>query len=283
MPTNQQRREAAKRKLERQIARRAERAKRRRIVSTAVTVTGVVVVVGLIYLLVVLNSGDDTNTASGETTEPSTPPAQTTSGPCKYVTDGKPAAKQVDVPPDVDPTPNAGTVKVALKTNQGEVPLTLGRAKAPCTVQAIEHLVKAKYYDGTTCHRLTASSGLKVLQCGDPSAQGAQGGGGPGFSFNDELTSLPKPPAEGQPIPYPRGTLAMANSGPNTNGSQIFMVYGDSQLPPNYTIFGTIDEGGLATLDKIAAGGITAPEGSPGPAEDGAPKNTVTIETASIV
>jgi peptidyl-prolyl cis-trans isomerase B (cyclophilin B) len=279
VPTNQQRREAAKRKLERQIARRAERAKRRRIVSTAITVTGVVVVVGLIYLLVVLNSGDDTNTASGETTDPSTPPAQTTGGPCKYASGGEPAAKQVDVPPDVDPTPNAGTVKVALKTNQGEIPLTLDRAKAPCTVQAIEHLVKSKYFDGTPCHRLTASSGLKVLQCGDPTGQGS---GGPGFSFNDELGSLPKAPAEGQPVPYPRGTLAMANSGPNTNGSQFFMVYGDSQLPPNYTVFGTIDAGGLTTLDKIAAGGITAAEGSTGPAEDGAPKNAVTIETAAI-
>jgi peptidyl-prolyl cis-trans isomerase B (cyclophilin B) len=278
VPTNQQRREAAKRKLERQIARRAERAKRRRIAATAITVTGVVVVVGLIYLLVVLNSGDDTNTAAGETPDP-TPATQTTSGPCKYVTGGEPASKPVDAPPDVDPTPNAGTVKVNLKTNQGEIPLTLDRAKAPCTTQAIEHLVKSKYFDGTNCHRITASAGLKVLQCGDPTGQGS---GGPGFSFSDELASLPKPPAEGQPIAYPRGTLAMANSGPNTNGSQFFMVYGDSQLPPNYTVFGTIDAPGLATVDKIAAAGITAPEGSPGPAEDGAPKNPVTIETAAI-
>jgi peptidyl-prolyl cis-trans isomerase B (cyclophilin B) len=277
VPTNQQRREQAKRKLERQIARRAERAKRRRIVATAITVGGVIVAVGLIYLLVTLNSGDSTPAANGESTsETPTPPAQTTSGPCKYVSGGEPAAKQVDVPPDVDPTPNAGTVKVNLKTNQGEIPLTLDRAKAPCTTQAIEHLIKAKYFDSTPCHRITASSGLKVLQCGDPTGQG---NGGPGFSFNDELTSLPKAPAEGQPVAYPRGTLAMANSGPNTNGSQFFMVYGDSQLPPNYTVFGTIDAPGLATLDKIAANGITAGQGGP---EDGAPKTPVTIETAAV-
>jgi peptidyl-prolyl cis-trans isomerase B (cyclophilin B) len=277
VPTNQQRREQAKRKLERQLARRAERAKRRRIVATAITVGGVVVAVGLIYLLVALNSGDETTpAANGETTEPSAPPAQTTSGPCKYASGGEPAAKQVDVPPDVDPTPNAGTVKVTMKTSQGEIPLTLDRAKAPCTTQAIEHLVKAKYFDGTPCHRITASSGLKVLQCGDPTGQG---NGGPGFSFNDELASLPKPPAEGQPVPYPRGTLAMANSGPNTNGSQFFMVYGDSQLPPNYTVFGTIDAPGLATLDKIAGNGITPGQNG---AEDGAPKTPVTIETATV-
>ncbi|MET0233207.1 MAG: peptidylprolyl isomerase [Kibdelosporangium sp.] len=278
MPTNQQRREQAKRKLERQLANRAERAKRRRIVATAVTVGGVVVAVGLIYLLVVLNSGDSTPEASGEQTssQPETPP-ETTTGPCKYVKGGKPAAKPVDAPQDVDPTPNAGTVKITLKTSQGEVPVTLDRAKAPCTAQAIEHLAKAKYFDGTPCHRITASTGLKVLQCGDPTGQG---NGGPGFSFNDELASLPKPPAEGQPVPYPRGTLAMANSGPNTNGSQFFMVYGDSQLPPNYTVFGTIDAPGLATLDKIAANGVTP--GQDGGAEDGAPKTPVTIETATV-
>jgi peptidyl-prolyl cis-trans isomerase B (cyclophilin B) len=277
VPTNQQRREQAKRKLERQLARRAERAKRRRIVATAITVGGVIVAVGLIYLLVALNSGDETTpAANGETTEQSTPPAQTTSGPCKYVSGGEPAAKQVDVPPDVDPTPNAGTVKVTVKTSQGEIPVTLDRAKAPCTAQAIEHLVKAKYFDGTPCHRITASSGLKVLQCGDPTGQGT---GGPGFAINDELASLPKPPAEGQLVPYPRGTLAMANSGPNTSGSQFFMVYGDSQLPPNYTVFGTIDAPGLATLDKIAGNGITPGQNGP---EDGAPKTPVTIETAAV-
>ncbi|MBP2330218.1 peptidyl-prolyl cis-trans isomerase B (cyclophilin B) [Kibdelosporangium banguiense] len=276
MPTNQQRREQAKRKLERQLARRAERAKRRRIVATAITVGGVVVVVGLIYLLVVLNTGENTPAANGETPDPSTPATQTTGGPCKYVTGGKPASKPVDAPPDVDPSPNAGTVKVNLKTGQGDIPLTLDRTKAACTVQAIEHLVKAKYYDGTPCHRITASAGLKVLQCGDPTGQGS---GGPGFAINDELGSLPKPPAEGQPVPYPRGTLAMANSGPNTNGSQFFMVYGDSQLPPNYTVFGSIDAPGLATLDKIAANGITPGQNGP---EDGAPKTPVSIETATV-
>jgi peptidyl-prolyl cis-trans isomerase B (cyclophilin B) len=72
---------------------------------------------------------------------------------------------------------------------------------------------------------------------------------------------------------YPRGTLAMANAGPGTNGSQFFLVYKDSQLPPNYTVFGTIDQTGLATLDKIAAAG-TADGG-----QDGKPKDDVQVKS----
>jgi peptidyl-prolyl cis-trans isomerase B (cyclophilin B) len=275
VPSNQQRREAAKRKLERQLTRRAERAKRRRIVATGVTVGAVIVVVGLIYLLVVLNSGS--SPAASPSTDTSTPPAQTTNGPCKYAsTPGQPAAKQVDAPPDVNPTPNAGTAKVLFKTNQGDIPVVIDRAKAPCTAEAIEHLVKSKYYDNTPCHRITASDGLKVLQCGDPTGQGS---GGPGFEIKDELPTDLKASPDGQAKIYPKGTLAMANSGPNTNGSQFFMVYADSTLPPNYTIFGTIDPAGLTTIDKIAAGGITP--GQSGQPTDGAPKNPVTIQTAT--
>jgi peptidyl-prolyl cis-trans isomerase B (cyclophilin B) len=270
VPSNQQRREQAKRKLERQLARRAERAKRRRIVATGVTVGAVIVVVGLIYLLVVLNSGD-TPAAS----QP--PPAATT---CNYSTGGEAAAKEVPPPPDVDPTPKTGTANVLLKTNQGDIPVVIDRAKAPCTAQAIEHLVKSKYYDNTPCHRLTSGEGLKVLQCGDPTGKG---NGGPGFAIKDELDAAKaqKPAADGQNVTYPRGVLAMANSGPDTNGSQFFMVYGDSTLPPNYTVFGSIDPAGLTVLDKIAAaGGAPGPDGKP--AQDGAPKDPVTIQTATV-
>jgi peptidyl-prolyl cis-trans isomerase B (cyclophilin B) len=276
VPSNQQRREQAKRKLDRQLARRLERAKRRRTITTVATAVGVIVAVGLVYLLVQLNSGD--STAATSDTPESTPPAvPTTSGPCKYAsTPNQPSAKpQVPMPPDVDPTPNAGTAKVLLKTNQGDIPVVIDRAKAPCTAQAIEHLVKSKYYDGTPCHRLTASEGLKVLQCGDPTGQGS---GGPGFSIKDENPTDLKPTADGRTVAYPKGTLAMANSGPNTSGSQFFLVYADSMLPPSYTVFGTIDPAGLATIDKIAAGGITAGPKAP---TDGAPKNAVKIETAT--
>jgi peptidyl-prolyl cis-trans isomerase B (cyclophilin B) len=284
VPTNQQRREAAKRKLERQMVARAQRAKRRRIVTTAVTIGAVVVVVGLVYLLVVLNKGSDSaasQPSDSPTSSAAAEPTPLTNGPCKYAsTPNEPAAKQVDPPPDVDPTPNSGTAKVLIKTNQGDIPLAIDRAKAPCTAQAIEALVKAKYFDGTPCHRITASDGLKVLQCGDPTGQG---NGGPGFTIKDEFPTDLKPAAGAtaeQPVSvYPRGVLAMANTGqPNSGGSQFFLVYGDSQLPPKYTVFGTIDPAGLATIDKIAGGGITPGQNGP---QDGAPKNPVTITTAT--
>jgi peptidyl-prolyl cis-trans isomerase B (cyclophilin B) len=109
-----------------------------------------------------------------------------------------------------------------------------------------------------------------VLQGGDPAGNGS---GGPGFNFADE--NLPTAAADGNYV-YPRGTVAMANSGANTNGSQFFLVYKDSQLPPNYTVFGTIDGTGLATLDKIAAAGVT------GGAEDGKPATEVKVTSVLL-
>jgi peptidyl-prolyl cis-trans isomerase B (cyclophilin B) len=272
VPSNEQRRLAAKRKLERQLARRAERAKRRRIWGVSVTVAVVVAAVGLVYWLV--NLGPDDSEAATNPTD--TPPAEnTTDGPCGFKENpAEQSEKNPGLPEDPAETPKSGTVSVNLATSQGDIPVTLDRAKAPCTVQSIEHLVTSKFYDGTTCHRLTASQGLKVLQCGDPLGTG---GGGPGYSIPDELpTDLAASP-DGQAVIYPRGALAMANAGPETGGSQFFLVYGDSTLPPNYTVFGTVEAAGLTTIDKIAAGGIT-----PGPngAEDGAPLTPVTIEQA---
>ena len=83
-------------------------------------------------------------------------------------------------------------------------------------------------------------------------------------------------PALQQPVVYPRGTVAMANAGPNTNGSQFFLVYQDSQLPPNYTVFGKIDDTGLATLDKIAAAGVA------GGGADGKPALDVQLKSVAL-
>ncbi len=274
MPSNEQRRQAAKRKLERQLARRAERAKRRRIWGVSLTVVVVVAVVGLVYWL--SNLGPDSSEAA-TTPSDTESAAKTTDGPCAYKENAaeKPA-KDVGMPEDPADTPKKGTVKVDLKTNQGVIGLTLDRAKAPCTVQSIEHLVKEKFFDSTKCHRLTASAGLKVLQCGDPNGDGT---GGPGYSIPDELPTDLADAKGGQSLKvYKRGMLAMANAGPNTGGSQFFLVYGDSTLPPNYTVFGEVSASGLKVLDKIAKGGITAGN-SP---EDGAPKLPVNIETASV-
>ena len=110
-----------------------------------------------------------------------------------------------------------------------------------------------------------------MLQCGDPSGKGT---GGPGYQFPDEnLDAL----GTGQQVTYPRGTIAMANSGPGTNGSQFFLVYKDSPLSPAYTPFGRITKG-LDVLDAVAKGGATPPSAT----GNTAPKLAVTIQSAKV-
>jgi peptidyl-prolyl cis-trans isomerase B (cyclophilin B) len=298
VPSNEQRREAAKRKLERQITRRAERARRRRTIGVVVTVVAVVVVVGGVYFLV--TSGHSSNTAAAANPSSSAAPTTTaaagkpTSGPCKYTTTPSqpaPSGKNVGVPADPSPTPKTGTVTVDLKTSQGDVPVTMDRAEAPCTVQSFLHLVQTKFYDNTPCHRMTnyENPPLDVLQCGDPTGTGS---GGPGYTIPDEKPKTLKPAPTTTPaqagseasVIYPAGTIAMANTGQaNTGGSQFFLVYKDSYLPADYTVFGTITPAGLATVNKIAAGGITPgsdPSTGQATPNDGAPKLKVTITQA---
>ena len=168
-----------------------------------------------------------------------------------------------------------------LRTNLGPIPLVLDRAEAPCTVQSFVHLVRHRFYDRTICHRLTAYPTLLVLQCGDPSGTGE---GGPGYRYRDELpTDLPPAPTDPTGVRrlYARGVLAMANAGPDTNGSQFFLVYGDSALRPNYTIFGSVEPAGLRTLDTVAAGGVTPTPEDPAPL-DGPPALRTEIRDARV-
>lgn len=225
--------------------------------------------------LVAIGAGPAAATAQG-----TAPPS--THGPCQYTaTPDEPAARPVPLPRDPRRTPDRGTVGAALWTNHGTIGLTLDRAKAPCTVQSFVHLVRHRFYDHTRCHRLTAYPTLKVLQCGDPSGTGE---GGPGYRYRDELpvglAPAPSDPTGVRRI-YPRGTLAMANAGPNTNGSQFFLVYADSALRPDYTIFGTLDAAGLATLDRIAAGGVAPTTDDPAPL-DGPPALSARIIKAFV-
>jgi len=198
-------------------------------------------------------------------------PPRVTNGPCQYTeTPDEPAARPVPLPRDPHHTPNRGTVTVTLFTNVGLIPLTLDRAQAPCTVQSFLHLTRHGFYNRTICHRLTTYPTLSVLQCGDPSGTGE---GGPGYRYKDELpTNLPPAPTDptGARRVYARGVLAMANAGPDTNGSQFFLVFADSALRPNYTIFGSVRPLGLRTLDRIAAGGVAPTDEDPAPV-DGAP------------
>lgn len=282
MATNQMRREAAKRKLERQQERRAQLAKRRQRIALITSVAVVVVVVITFVLLTTLRGGDTTDEAAAPATDPAAPSASTdpaappaAPGTCAFTaTPDEPAAKPASVPAATT-APTTGTVAVSLQTNAGAIPLTLDRAQAPCTVESYLSLVGAGYFDGTPCHRLTTGEGLKVLQCGDPTGSGS---GGPGYTIADEPPTGLAPDPGGRGAVYPRGTLAMAKTAaPNSGGSQFFLVYADSVLPPDYTVFGTVGEPGLAVLDAVAAAGSDNANGQ----GDGKPNTAVTIETAT--
>ncbi len=279
MPTNEQRRAAAKRKLDRQLERRAERAKRQRLLTIIASVTGVLVVVGAVVATVVitnktsLDPGAPQPAADGKLPEFVAPAGLGSN--CQYPPAGE-ASKKVNPPRTGQVPTDPPQVSVSVVTNQGNIGLQLDNAKAPCTTNSFASLAGQNYFNDTPCHRLTTSESLSVLQCGDPTGQGT---GGPGYEFANEYPTnqyQPDNPALQQPVLYPRGTLAMANAGPGTNGSQFFLVYNDSQLPPNYKAFGTIDETGLATLDKIAGAGVK--DGG----QDGAPANEVLVKSIQL-
>ncbi|MET9001625.1 peptidylprolyl isomerase [Amycolatopsis sp. NPDC004169] len=184
---------------------------------------------------------------------------------CAFTPDpGTPAPKKVALPPD-GPAPSSGTVEARLATSAGEVGLTLDRALAPCTVVNFLSLAGQGFYDGTSCHRLSVQTGLQMLQCGDPVGDGT---GGPGYTIRDEV--FPE-------LTYGRGVLAMAKTAaPDSGGSQFFLVFGETNIPPEYTVFGSIDDPGLATLDAIARAGIDTAKPGIGDGS-GPPKTPVTL------
>ncbi|MGH4021659.1 MAG: peptidylprolyl isomerase [Pseudonocardiaceae bacterium] len=293
MPTNEQRRQAAKRKLDRQLARRAQRAKRRRLYAVVGSAAAVVLVIGLVVLITVLGRREGADTAAAPGAEPvpssavasklpeqpQTPtrlaPPLIRSAPlpasvdCQYPASPQPAAKPV-APPRTGSTFTEGSVDVTLATSAGAVPVTLDRSLAPCTVNSFTSLAQQGYYNGSPCHRLTTSPSLEVLQCGDPTGTGT---GGPGYTVPDETFG---------DLAYGRGYLAMANTGqPNSGGGQFFIVYGSADAlnaNPTYTVFGTVSEQGMQVIDTIARAGNDAANG-PG---DGAPKKSITIQTATV-
>ncbi|WP_328809763.1 peptidylprolyl isomerase [Rhodococcus sp. NBC_00294] len=287
MPTNEQRRDAAKRKLERQLENRAARARRRKQATIAAAVIGLVVVIGGVAVAIGVTRGDDdtaVEASDSPTSENATPEGMLPAGrseplpetvSCSYPAGGT-AAKPANSPQTENVPTTDDNVSVSMDTSQGPIGLSLDATKAPCTVNSFASLAGQNYYDATPCHRLTTADSLKVLQCGDPTGAGT---GGPGYQYANEFPTdqyADDPAALQSPVLYPRGTIAMANAGADTNGSQFFLVFGDSQLPPNYTVFGTIDETGLATLDKIAAAGVE------GGAQDGAPALATTLNTVRL-
>lgn len=279
MSTNKERRQQALSQLEKEIKSRDRKEKTKPLTVVFASLAVILVVVGGIWYAATRSTEDEVITADETSTTAETPDYQplaltrTTalgdSVTCEYPDAGE-ASKDVSKPA-TENVPATGTVTVNLTTAQGNIGMELDRSVSPCTVNAVEHMASEGYYNDTVCHRIT-TAGIYVLQCGDPSGTGA---GGPGFSFaneypTDEATDLTTP------VIYERGTIAMANAGADTNGSQFFLNYEDSPLAPNYTYFGQITEEGLATLDAIAEVGT---EGGTG---DGTPAQEVRIESATV-
>ena len=289
MPTNSQRRETAKRKLERQLERRAQKEKQQRLLTVVGSVAAIALAAGLIAWFA-LGNKDAKTTASEPSSSASAPTTLVRGGDgqlpafkapadlgvnCQYPA-AQAASKKVDAPKTGKVPTDPATISVSMSTDQGNIGLILNNAEAPCTVNSFASLAQKGFFDNTVCHRLTTADKLGVLQCGDPTGTGS---GGPGYSFANEYPTNQYPKGDAalnKPVLYPRGSLAMANAGADTNGSQFFLVYKDSQLPPNYTVFGTIDPTGLATLDKIAKAGVA------GGSSDGKPSTEVKVKSVLL-
>ncbi|MGV0742490.1 peptidylprolyl isomerase [Mycolicibacterium sp. XJ870] len=245
--------------------------------------TAVSVVVAVVLALFVVAAGDKTEERRPDTETYSAAPQSDGSLPafdppanlganCQYPAEGT-AAKPAKPPRTGRVPTDPATVTASITADRGNIGLELANGQAPCTVNNFASLAQQGFFDDTPCHRLTTGS-LSVLQCGDPSGSGT---GGPGYQFANEYpTNQLSDSAQLTPVVYPRGTLAMANAGPGTNGSQFFLVYEDSLLPPAYTVFGTVDNTGLATLDRIAEGGVA------GGSQDGEPATPVRIISAGL-
>jgi peptidyl-prolyl cis-trans isomerase B (cyclophilin B) len=200
-------------------------------------------------------------TTSAASEEASSPAASGVT--CEYPEDPMGAAKPVN-PPPATPT-ETGQLEGAIVTNLGALNGTFDADRAPCTINSLLSLASQGYFSDVVCHRMT-TSGIFVLQCGDPTQTGS---GGPGYSFADELDGSET---------YEAGTLAMANAGPNTNGSQFFIVYKDSQLGPLYTVFGHVDDAAVKIIKKVAKKGVDDANG-PG---DGHPLQEVHLEEITV-
>ncbi|MFG3579650.1 peptidylprolyl isomerase [Micromonospora chersina] len=245
--TRERQRAAARARLEREMAERAAKARKRRQTQAIVGAAAVLVLVvaGTVWLATSLG-GDDKkqNTAGGDGFSQCVFNEVPKEGRSKQIKDvGLPATQQA----------SKGTQTMTIDTNLGPVTAKIDRAKVPCTAGSFTHLASKGFFDNTKCHRLV-TQGIKVLQCGDPSATGngwreTDGTGGPSYNLAEENLPTDKRP------PYPEGVIAMANSGQQgSTGSQFFIVYGDSQLDPNYTVLGTIT-GGMDLVKQVAAAG----------------------------
>jgi len=276
--SNKRAREIARAKAERQRQRRAEQSRRNRRIAQVVSAVVVLgLVVGAAVLFAVTRTSDTDNASSlPMPTEPLAPSVEPV--PDSPITDPAPVIDGCTEAPPLRPNdllfpdgPDqvinaADPTIITFTTNCGPIVIEANASDAPETVNSMAFLAEEGYFDFTACHRLT-TEGIFVLQCGDPAGNGT---GGPGYVSPDEAL-----PSTG-PVFYPAGSVAMANAGSGTSGSQFFIVYEDSEnLSPNYTLWGTVTEG-LDRVQAIAAAGTS----SGGP--DGPPRQPVVIEQATV-
>ncbi|NBE53099.1 peptidylprolyl isomerase [Streptomyces boluensis] len=274
--SDQRRRQLAREKFARQQERRESarhKAKRR----NAIIATSLVVVLAASGGAVAAGAfkGDDAKQKPDAEAAPS--PSSPVKDPCDKAAGGEVEKLSYKKEPALTVDKSADYA-MKLATTCGDIDIDLNAAAAPRTVNSFDFLVNKGYLDHTKCHRLT-EQGIYVLQCGDPKGTGT---GGPGYTLPDE--NLKDKSLKGNV--YPAGTVAMANQynaqtkeGRDTGGSQFFLVYQDSQLPPDYTPFGTISEGGMKVLRKIAAAGAAQPDPTTG---NTAPNATVVIDKATV-
>ena len=271
-------RKRARERYERQQEQRLQR--RRKIRQRFGIGAAAVLIVGLVVGLTLAFAGGPASKPTAKASATASPSASSSAAAvaepahhCTYTVSDK--SSKPSLPPTT-PDYNAA-YKATINTNLGKIQISLLNSKATCAVNSFAHLAAVNFWNTTQCHRLSTDGGLYILQCGDPTASGKKalscstptlGSGGPGYVFADENL---------KGATYNTGTVAMANSGPNTNGSQFFLVYKNTSLPPNYTPFGNITSG-LDILQNVAKAGTTCTYQAGG----GVPKEKIIINSVTI-
>ena len=271
----QRARERHERQREERRQRQSQLRKRLSIGAVVVLVLGLVAGLSLVFVGGSTPAAKSKPKATASASASATSSAAAVAEPahhCTYTTtdSGKPSL------PTASPDYNA-SYAATINTNLGKIGISLLNSKATCTVNSFAHLAETNFFNNTQCWRMSNSSGLYLFQCGDPTATAKSklscssstlGSGGPGYKFADEnLTGAT----------YPAGTVAMANGGANTNGSQFFLVFKNTTLPASYTPFGKITSG-LDILQNVAKAGTSCTIQAGG----GVPKEKVIINSVTV-
>ena len=273
--SEQRRKQLAREKFERQRKRR-EAARRKARIRNAAIALGVVLVLGAGGAYAASGGLNGDKKGDGKKDDAADESPSKASDPCDKAAKGLPNGKRWEKEPTMKVDKSA-SYSMDLDTTCGRIGISMDAGKAPHTVNSFSFLAGQKFFDHTPCHRLAEDTKIHILQCGDPQGTGQ---GGPGYTIPDE--NLKDPRIKGKK--YPAGTVAMANQydaksgkGRDSGGSQFFLVFADSELPPDYTPFGTITEG-MDVLKKIAKAGST-----PDPRTRNTPPNaTVMIDKATV-